>query len=1583
MDVIEQPRLISSPHALLADGRDLCFAEFLPRETLGAYLERNEITIARGPVLVHHNGQLVPEALWLRLIPRSGDLVTIRARMHGSGGSSKVLRSVALIALAAVSYGVASGAIGAGAIASASTATGISAGTLGAAAAATITIGGSLIVSALLPPPKASTPRITAQEADAPSYAIGAASNRSRPFEPMMVVFGRHRVYPDLAGNPHTFYQGDDQFLNQAFHFGVQEEIDITDLRIGDTPIVNYQGVEIQRSAHDGQLTLVPDNVDTLQGFDLLFADGWNARITPADTYHVQVELVGQVYKVNAQTGAFESNAVEVQVEYRSYPEGNWVPIGGYTDPVYATHYWALGVYSNANDDQNNRYWTQIRYGSLNAADHVNGEQYQECFTSGGGDVGETQYCTTYEWRWLPHPYQLGRPWSGVAPDPLIGYTTTSNTRLTGSSSKPVRLTVSFNTGHGQYEVRVRKMNADVATNLESNVVSVSQIRAYQDTPTDYTGQTRLGVRVRATAQLNGSIAQLNGMVEAKCNTFDGTTWTIKHTRNPAWWFLRFAVGERDEAGNRVWGAGMLYSQVDLDAIYAWAAWCDARGLTFDYVLTQQRTAHDMLTMIARAGRGSYTWQTGKLGVIWDAANQPYVGMIGPYNIKAGTFEVSYADATVDEIVGTFINPARNWEADEVRVRVPGAPLLNSPLKLDLEGNTDAALAGREVNLIAASQLFHRRRVVWEMDIEGMMCTRGDVVQISHDLTVWGYAGRLLGGSRFALRLDRSVPVAATFGWMTLRSPLGHFITFQVSGPGGAVAGEYDTLYPIAPIQADFPVPDEVNEDGIVALDWAWQFDPLATPGRRLKIVHAQPTNDEGVRFEAVDDDPNYYASEWNPFLYTPPRDGALIGGIVFALSFSETINGVSNDDIAVRLDYVLSSAGRVLVEYRINGEGYTAVETTERSFTIPAHSGDFILVTVTPITLTGKGTSKDGSYTVTGLLAPVPTVTGLTSVYRDGLTVLKWDAVKDVRPILYEVRTGVSWGNSQTVALTPNLEMLPTANGRFFVAARYETPKGTLIYGVPDSLEVAGATLVRNVLVTKYEHPTWTGDLGGAEDVPVVATEPTRFGGGDDSRTVFNLPLTTVDGEPVIYRDDWQGRQLLYRTPRTNQLLRSQSLDLTPWGPNPGYAAVATSIRGPDGVNNFWKLVRQAGGGLTQGGRTQTVTKPSAAVMRYTGFFDAKAAEYNRARLYLNGANTSTAIAYITVNLLTGAIVEQVTGSAFSNVVGGALLLPDGSYRVWLTVDTDTHGNIAFRAYSLDSAATVGDGSSGIYYTNTFLGPGELASYVPTVASAVTITDYSRSGATITTAVAPQAGASMLWTGSGSRTQGGAFVIDNKLTLRGIGDLLAADDILAMDDVLWYGGVSGRGTYETNDANVIDIGYPAPVRIDFDIDAYALNFGENVLAMEDLFAEEDVLNSSNMQFYSVTPQIRSATAPGQWTEWADFVPGLINGRFFDVRLALETRNPLIVPFVESFTWTVDVPDLIQRGEIVTLPSAGARITYPKPFHATPNVQITWLDAVAGDRYVLTNQDATGFDLRFFNNATPVSRQFNYISQGY
>jgi hypothetical protein len=794
----------------------------------------------------------------------------------------------------------------------------------------------------------------------------------------------------------------------------------------------------------------------------------------------------------------------------------------------------------------------------------------------------------------------------------------------------------------------------------------------------------------------------MTAICEASCPVWNGSAWVVQKTQNPAWWFLWFAVGVNDASGNRMFGGGLTAAQIDIESIRAWANFCASKGLQFNYVLSQSTTVHDVLTMIARAGRASYTWQTGKLGVVWDAANLPAVAMIGPYNISAGSFAISYVnEGTVDEIVMNFINPDRNWEQDNVRVVVPNVTRTNNVVTMDLDGCTSAALAGREANLIAASQAFHRRRVSWEMDIEGMVAQRGDVVQMSHDLTVWGYSGRLVAGTRTSITLDQFVPTDGS-GWLSLRSPRNEIITIT----GTSAAGDVNVLN-ISGLPAWFLMPsDDINTP---ALDWTWQFDPLETPGRRIKIVEVKPSSEDRVSFVGIDDFEGYYLSEFNPFAYQPPQQGLLLLGVVLDISFSERILVVAEDLQEVVIGWTnTNSSGRVQVSISINGVLSETFQTSERRHVITARTDDIVSVTVRPISNTVGGSPYTEQYKVVGLRAPLPPVVNLTNVFRDGLTVLTWDRVTDIRNPVYEVRLGPTWSNSQTVAITTNPELYAVGNGLYHVAARFSTSWGLTVYGEADTLLVSGANLVRNVLITVDEHPDWDGD-----------------------------------------------------------------------------------------------------------------------------FYD------------------------------------------------------------------------------------------------------------------------------------------------------GAIKYGDELTLEPLGDILSLNDIFVPDDLIFIEGCAEYGVYETNESNVVDLGYLAPVLVSFNIETFAFNFHQNILSMTDVLSEPDVLNDSDRQFYSAQPQIRHAGEDGVFGDWINYVPGLINARYFDVRLVLSTTDPLIVPFVTEFTWTLDVPDLIQKAENVTIGTSGATITYTKEFHAIPNVQIAVFDAVNGDRYVLTNSTKTSFQIQLFNGATAVSRQINWLAQGY
>jgi hypothetical protein len=77
------------------------------------------------------------------------------------------------------------------------------------------------------------------------------------------------------------------------------------------------------------------------------------------------------------------------------------------------------------------------------------------------------------------------------------------------------------------------------------------------------------------------------------------------------------------------YGAGLPDARIDVEAIKAWGAWCDAEGLCFDAVIDAPISLADLLSRIALSGRASPTWATGKLGVVWEDRDDPAVAVFG------------------------------------------------------------------------------------------------------------------------------------------------------------------------------------------------------------------------------------------------------------------------------------------------------------------------------------------------------------------------------------------------------------------------------------------------------------------------------------------------------------------------------------------------------------------------------------------------------------------------------------------------------------------------------------------------------------------------------------------------------------------------------------------------------------------------------------------------------------------------------------------------------------------------------------------------------------------------------------------
>lgn len=946
--MMQSTSLVYCPHPLTSAGRKVLTAPFRLGESIAAYLERQGVVFHQ-PVLLALDGETIPQEDWGNTYPRPGQVVAVRALVrNGGGGGSDPVRSLLQIAVSMAIMPV----FGWGSLMTVSKVG-------GALIAGAFAVGAGALINAIAPIPQPNLARSGGLGLGAsPTYSLAGSQNRARLYEPLPLVLGRHRMYPDAGAMPFTEYEGESQYLYQVFNFGFGA-LRLSDFKIGDTPLSSFQGVEYWVSSDDGKVPNFPGNVDTLTvSTALTYAASWQQRTGSANATQMSVDIAGQLFYTGKK--GITTRSVTLDIEYRKVGDVDWLPAVDDELQQY-THYWSYGVYHSVTGE-----WVQKGYGSRNYADHVEG-------ASAGG---------LFVWHW--------RPYSEVGRDPAppgVYYNRVSQLVLTNGSSKPVRRTIRWTVDEGQYEVRVRRVTADETDDKAVSNFEWQVLRSYQPDTTDYTGQLRLGLRIRASGQLNGVIDQFNALVENWVPQWSssGSYWFDGYTSNPAWLFLYFARGAFDADGRRLFGAGLPDARIDIEAIKEWGAWCTSKGLSFNGVLDRAMTCADVLAAIARCGRAAPTWATGKLGVVWEEGAKPITNTYGMANIKAGSFSIDYiTDKLADEVIVRFINPELGYKPDTVRATVPGVTTPINPQTVDLFGCTDRTMAGKEALLIAASQYYHRRRITWEADLEGMVNQRGDVVLLSHDLTQWSYSGRLVAGTISVLELDRSVPFTeGQTHYVMLRHPNGTMETHAVQ----YVAGESSSLTLDGTTLSAEP-------DAGRPVDWLWFFAPMATPGKKARIVNIQPLDRDHVRITAVDEEAGYYAAEDGSVTYTAPTSFSELQPKISNLAVAEDLLDLSGLT-RVHITWTPRNCTATRLRISIDGgplEDYGQIQGA--SYALDLREGTRLYIEATPVALAMTSSIAPSvlSHTVEGLGAIPADLTGFAVLASNGYALLSWD---------------------------------------------------------------------------------------------------------------------------------------------------------------------------------------------------------------------------------------------------------------------------------------------------------------------------------------------------------------------------------------------------------------------------------------------------------------------------------------------------------------------------------------------------------------------------------------------------------------
>lgn len=947
------------------------------------------------------NDHSIDRKYWSTLKPKAGTRVTIRVLPHGggSGGSKNPLRTILTLVILVVAIVVAPylAPLFVGLGASAGVATGL--------AVAAITFAGNLILSALIPPPKPKLPSLSSVGgggADSPTLFITGSRNSILPFGIVPRPLGKHRMVPPMGALPFTETVGEDQYLRLLFVWG-HGPIQITDIKIGETLLSNFDDVEIETVngfPGDPALTLYSDDVFELSLNVLLVqASSWVIRTSQLDAEELSVDIafLGGLVTIGAQGGKLDTT-INVDVEYRTTnPQGSWVSAG-----------------------------------SINVTAH-----------------------------------------------------TTSVVR------RGLRWTVAKD----QYDIRLRRTTADTSSSQIVDLVTWTTLRSItiQD-PINLAGLAKTAIRIKATDQLNGIVDQLNGIVESQHKSWDGvSTWVNdQFTSNPA---DLFRAVLQDTANS----AAIPDSKLDLPALQDWHDANVTAGNEFNMIIDFQSSVWDTLSDIASAGRAFPSIKDGKWSIIRDIPQTVPIQHFTPRNSWGFSAEKIFPN-TPHALRIRFVNRDLQWQQDEQLVFKDGFDLGSATLfeGLDLPGITDAEQVWRDGRYhLAVSQL---RSQIYHLstDMEYIVCTRGDLVKVAHDVPLFGSGfGRIKvvdddGTNATGIDLDTDIVMEAGKDYVVrVRRAEAVVADESILLNVDTVPGTINQLvFTTPPLIADGPNIGDLfmfGELGLETVDMivkAIEKGPELTA--RLTLLDAAP---------AVHDADTGPIPPFTSNLTIPP--GINIPAIENARSDGSVLlrdpDGSFQSRILVTLIRPSSMRGNITqleAAFRVKaaGDAWTVLapvnfDTLEVSL-MPVDDGilyEFRLRYVMTDGERGEWTSAQ-DHTVVGKSAEPDNVTGFVTSQNGAVVAFRWIPVSDLDVKGYKIRrmnTSLPfvWDDAVkvteiTLGSTITTAVVPPGSWKFGIKAIDTSGNESILPGLDDLVVINDF----NVISAIEQSPTWPG---------------------------------------------------------------------------------------------------------------------------------------------------------------------------------------------------------------------------------------------------------------------------------------------------------------------------------------------------------------------------------------------------------------------------------------------------------------------------------------------------------------------------
>ncbi|RJP21682.1 MAG: hypothetical protein C4529_07075 [Deltaproteobacteria bacterium] len=429
-----------------------------------------------------------------------------------------------------------------------------------------------------------------------------------------------------------------------------------------------------------------------------------------------------------------------------------------------------------------------------------------------------------------------------------------------------IRRSVSFPVSRGQYDVRVRRVTPDSTSDRIVDSVVWSAIRAIlNEEPILVANLARVALRIKATDQLNGVVDNFNALATSILPDYDSFTgeWVSRATQNPASLFRAILQGPANRKP-------VDTSRVAVSTLEEWHSANNVSGFRGNVVFDYEGTLFERLQIVSSLGRATFGMEDGKFSIVRDRVQTTPVQHFTPRNSSGFKGRRTFPDVP-HALRVRFLNSEQGYQDDEVIVYDDGYTSANATRfeSMELFGVTDPSLAWRHGRYHIAAGRLRPETFDLTVDFEHLVCRRGDLVLVTHDVPILGTAaGRIrqvvndADGRPAVVEIDAAVTMESGHTYaMRVRKKDGTFVLVNIA----TNAGDQTILYLDSPIPVGQPAPEAGDLFG---------FGDRGYDSREMIVKSIQMGGDLSATLTLIDHAPAVHSADTGTI---PPFDSGIV----------------------------------------------------------------------------------------------------------------------------------------------------------------------------------------------------------------------------------------------------------------------------------------------------------------------------------------------------------------------------------------------------------------------------------------------------------------------------------------------------------------------------------------------------------------------------------------------------------------------------------------------------------------------------------------------------------------------------------